>query len=182
MLLNALVHRTYMGAPVQIRVFDDRLSIWNEGTLPQGLSLDDLRKEHNSRPRNPNIADACFKAGYIDTWGRGILKIINSCKEAELPDPEINEMDGGLQVVLYKNAGGQDGSQVSSQDGSQVYDITKRQQEVLDYIIANPTISRKQLSEKLNINESAVQKHIEALKKKEKIERDSATTGYWKVK
>ena len=182
MLLNALVHRTYMGAPVQIRVFDDRLSIWNEGTLPQGLSLDDLRKEHNSRPRNPNIADACFKAGYIDTWGRGILKIINSCKEAELPDPDINEMDGGLQVVLYKNAGGQDGSQVSSQDGGQVYDITTRQQEVLDYIIANPTISRKQLSEKLNINESAVQKHIEALKKKEKIERDSATTGYWKVK
>jgi|GEM_PF-6219966 len=31
MLLNALIHRTYMGAHIQLRVFDDRLSIWNEG-------------------------------------------------------------------------------------------------------------------------------------------------------
>ncbi|MBS1543966.1 MAG: putative DNA binding domain-containing protein, partial [Bacteroidetes bacterium] len=102
MLLNALVHRTYMGTSVQIRVFDDRLSIWNEGTLPNGLSLEDLKKEHNSRPRNPKIAETCFKAGYIDTWGRGTLKIINSCKESELPEPEMIEKDGGIQVTLFK--------------------------------------------------------------------------------
>lgn len=67
MLLNALVHRTYMGAHVQLRVFNNRLSIWNEGGLPFGLSLEELKKEHNSRPRNPKIAKACFMAGYIDT-------------------------------------------------------------------------------------------------------------------
>ena len=102
MLLNAMVHRTYMGASVQLRVFDDRLSIWNEGMLPLGLSLDDLKVEHNSRPRNPKIAEACFLAGYIDTWGRGTLKIINSCKEAGLPEPEIKEINGGLSVTLFK--------------------------------------------------------------------------------
>jgi len=36
MLLNALVHRTYMGADIQMRVYDDKLSIWNEGGLPFG--------------------------------------------------------------------------------------------------------------------------------------------------
>jgi len=91
-----------MGAPVQLRVFDHKLSIWNEGVLPIGLSLDDLRVEHNSRPRNPKIAEACFLAGYIDTWGRGTLKIINSCKEAGLPEPEINEINGGINVILFK--------------------------------------------------------------------------------
>lgn len=101
MLLNAMVHRTYMGASVQLRVFDDRLSIWNEGMLPLGLSLDDLKVEHNSRPRNPKIAEACFLAGYIDTWGRGTLKIINSCKEAGLPEPEIKEMNGGIEVTIF---------------------------------------------------------------------------------
>ena len=102
MLLNALIHRTYMGSMVQIRIFDNKLSIWNEGTLPYGLSLEDLKKEHNSRPRNPIIAEACFKAGYIDTWGRGILKIINSCKEAGLSEPNITEKDGGILVELFK--------------------------------------------------------------------------------
>ena len=103
MLLNALVHRTYMGAAIQMRVFDSKLSIWNEGGLPYGLSLEDLKLEHNSRPRNPIIANACFFAGYIDTWGRGTLKIINSCKEAGLPEPEIKEMNGGIEVTIFSH-------------------------------------------------------------------------------
>src|SRR4051812_2968937 len=40
-LLNALVHRDYaVPAPVQIRVYDDRLSIWNPAHLPQGWTVD----------------------------------------------------------------------------------------------------------------------------------------------
>ncbi len=103
MLLNAMVHRTYRGASIQLRVYDDKLSIWNEGGLPLGMSLADLKIEHNSRPRNPKIAEACFKAGYIDTWGRGTLKIIKACKEAGLPEPEISEMNGGVGVTLFNN-------------------------------------------------------------------------------
>jgi ATP-dependent DNA helicase RecG len=45
----------------------------------------------------------CFKGGYIDAWGRGTLKIINSRREAGLPDPEIIEEDGGILVTLYKD-------------------------------------------------------------------------------
>lgn len=102
MLLNALVHRTYMGSMIQMRVYDDKLTIWNEGTLPEGMELESLRRHHVSRPRNPLIADVCFKAGYIDLWGRGTLKIINSCIEAGLPVPEISELDGGIMVSVYK--------------------------------------------------------------------------------
>jgi len=64
---------------------------------------EDLKREHNSRPRNPVIANACFLGGYIDTWGRGTLKILNTCKEAGLPEPEINEMNGGVSITLFNN-------------------------------------------------------------------------------
>jgi ATP-dependent DNA helicase RecG len=104
MLLNALVHRNYMGAPIQIRVYDDKISIWNEGSLPAGLTLAALKRSHSSRPRNPIIADVSFKGGYIDAWGRGTIKIINTCKEAELPEPEMMEMDGGFSITLFKNS------------------------------------------------------------------------------
>jgi len=103
MLLNALVHRNYMGAPVQIRVYDDKISIWNEGTLPEGLTLAALKRSHSSRPRNPIIADVAFKGGFIDTWGRGTIKILDTCKAAELPEPEMQEIDGGFIVTLFKN-------------------------------------------------------------------------------
>lgn len=53
---------------------------------------------------------------------------------------------------------------------------------MFNIILSNQKISRKQLSEKLGINESAIQKHIDALKKKNIIERDSATTGQWIIK
>ncbi len=102
MLLNALVHRNYLGTIIQMKVYDNRFSIWNEGVLPEGINLDSLKRPHPSRPRNPLIADVCFKGGYIDMWGRGTLKIINSCKEAGL-ESEIIERDGGLSVTIFKD-------------------------------------------------------------------------------
>jgi ATP-dependent DNA helicase RecG len=74
MLLNALVHRTYMGAMIQLRVYDSKLTLWNEGNLPDGMPIESLKRYHISRPRNPVIADICFKAGYIDSWGAGHVK------------------------------------------------------------------------------------------------------------
>lgn len=92
-----------MGSVIQIRMYDNRFSIWNEGSLPEGLTLEALKRQHPSRPRNPLIADVSFKAGYIDAWGRGTLKIINACKEAGLPEPEIIEQDGGILVTMFKS-------------------------------------------------------------------------------
>ena len=103
MLLNALVHRNYMGAPTQIRVYDDKINVWNDGTLPEGINLEALKRPHSSKPRNPVIADVCFKGGLIDSWGSGTIKIIDTCKQAELPEPEFIEQDGGFLVALFKN-------------------------------------------------------------------------------
>lgn len=182
MLLNALVHRTYMGAPIQMRVYDDRLSIWNEGGLPFGLSIEELKGEHNSRPRNPKIAKACFMAGYIDAWGRGTLKIYNSCKEHGLPEPDIKEKDGGFMVALYKTAkdngkGGPMGGPI----GGPIEELTDRQKEVLHLIKENNRLTKRRLAEKLSINISAAQGHLETLKEKRIIERIGGTRGYWKI-
>jgi len=103
MLLNALIHRTYMGAFIQIRVYDDKISIWNDGMLPEGISLEKLKLPHSSKPRNLIIADVCFKGGLIDAWGSGTIRIIDVCKEAGLPEPELIERDGGFLVTLFKN-------------------------------------------------------------------------------
>jgi ATP-dependent DNA helicase RecG len=104
MLLNALIHRIYMGVFTQIRVYDDKISIWNDGELPQGVILEKLKQHHSSRPRNLIIADVCFKGGLIDAWGSGTVRIIETCKSAGLPEPELEERDGGFVVTLFKNS------------------------------------------------------------------------------
>jgi ATP-dependent DNA helicase RecG len=103
MLLNALIHRNYMGAPTQLRVYDNKLQLWNHGALPVGITLDKLSKSHSSFPRNPILAEACFKGSYIDSWGSGIMKIVNSCKSSGLPIPTIEEDMGGFMVKIFKD-------------------------------------------------------------------------------
>ena len=61
-------------------------------------------------------------------------------------------------------------------------ELSQRQQEMVGLIEKNPKISRRELSEKLGINPSAVQKHIEALKNKSILKRvGSAKGGHWEV-
>ncbi|MCP4575392.1 MAG: transcriptional regulator, partial [Deltaproteobacteria bacterium] len=90
-VLNALVHRVYaVPAPVQIRIYEDRLSIWNPALLPQGWTVEKLRGEHASIPFNPDIANAFFRAGEIESWGRGIHQIFQSCLDAGSPEPRLH--------------------------------------------------------------------------------------------
>jgi ATP-dependent DNA helicase RecG len=140
MLLNALVHRNYLGSSVvQMRIFDNYFNIWNEGELPAGISLDSLKRQHPSRPRNLLIADVCFKGGYIDAWGSGTLKIISTCQEAGLPDPEIIEQDGGILVTLFKNK--------YSKEQLQVLGLNERQVKAILYVVEHGSITNSKYQE-----------------------------------
>ncbi|MFH1322029.1 MAG: ATP-binding protein [Bacteroidota bacterium] len=102
-LLNAIVHRDYMGAPIQVSLYDDKLMVWNQGILPTGITVEDLKRKHASHPKNPILADVFFKGGLIEAWGRGTLKIIDECKKSGLPEPKIEIMSGGICVTLFKD-------------------------------------------------------------------------------
>jgi len=136
MILNALVHRNYMGAQTQLRIDDHSLSIWNDGNLPDGIKEADLKHPHASKPRNPLIADACFKAGYIDAWGRGTIRILEACKEFELPEPEMTEFQGGFKVTLFKDR--------YSEEQLKKLGLNDRQIKAVQFVKENGQISNKE--------------------------------------
>jgi ATP-dependent DNA helicase RecG len=159
MLLNALVHRNYLGSSVvQMRMFDNHFNIWNEGELPAGISLDSLKRQHPSRPRNLLIADVCFKAGYIDAWGSGTLKIISTCKEAGLPDPEIIEQDGGILVTLFKNK--------YSADQLQKLGLNERQVKAVLYVVENGSITNSQYQKLTDTSKPTATRDLQELESK----------------
>ena len=102
-ILNALIHRNYMGAQTQLRVYDKKLLLWNDGGLPETITLSKLMGFHSSHPRNPTLAEACFRGGFVDAWGSGIKKIVDSCEAAKLPAPEFEEREGGFMVTLFQD-------------------------------------------------------------------------------
>jgi len=136
MILNALVHRNFMGAPTQIRLYDDNFSVWNDGGLPEGISEEDLWIVHRSKPRNPLIADTCFKAGYIDSWGRGTLKIIEACKQADLPEPVLREEQDGFLSKIFKDR--------FTIDQLRKAGLNDRQCKAVEYVKKNVKITNKE--------------------------------------
>lgn len=96
-LLNAVAHKDYSsGSPVQISVYPDRLMIWNSSQLLPAQNLTALLKKHSSQPFNPDIANTFFRAGMVELWGRGIDKMIESCRAEEMPEPEFNIETNGF--------------------------------------------------------------------------------------
>ncbi len=129
-IINAVIHRNYMGAHTQLRIDPDSLNLWNEGGLPPGIAVADLKKWHLSRPRNELLADVFFKAGMIEAWGRGTVKIVDECKKAGLPEPEFREEFGGLSVHFRKADKAQE-AQVEAQEAQ--VELLNWQREVMKY-------------------------------------------------
>lgn len=103
-ILNAIIHKDYAdNTPISLRVFDDRLSLLNPGTLPDNWTIEYLKGKHESKPRNSLIAKIFFMAGYIESWGRGVNLIFDAAKEYGIPEPEMTEDDGGIRLTYLKD-------------------------------------------------------------------------------
>lgn len=78
---NALIHCNWAdNNPIQICIEDDAMYISNSGLLPFGWTAQTLLETHSSKPFNPDIARVFYRAGCIESWGRGIQKICDACK------------------------------------------------------------------------------------------------------
>ncbi|WP_216848961.1 ATP-binding protein [Pedobacter sp. L105] len=107
-ILNAIVHKDYTDSTIQMSIYDDKIILWNPGKLSEDLTIEKLKSKHPSRARNKNIAEVFFKAGYIESWGRGIEKMIDAFKGDGLPEPIFEENSGGFQVTFLKDSYSQD--------------------------------------------------------------------------
>jgi ATP-dependent DNA helicase RecG len=100
-LLNAVAHKDYAsGVPIQISVYADRVLFWNNGQLPDDWTVERLKSKHPSQPYNPDVANAFFRAGMIEAWGRGIERVIQACLAHGLEPPELKYEGSGLWVTF----------------------------------------------------------------------------------
>ena len=183
-LYNAIAHKDYAGPDIQMHVYDDHIEVWNEGELPEGYTEETLMGNHSSKPRNRNIANVMFKAGFIDTWGRGYMKIREGFEAAGLPMPKVQNFCGGVQVTVQRtkfmnmmHVGNNVGNNVGNQSETQLSD---RQREICRLIKNYPQISAKGLSEVLSVVSRTIERDLSELQKEGIIIREgSKTSGHW---
>ena len=191
-LYNAIAHKDYTGSDIQMHVFDDRLEIWNEGELPVGYDQETLFARHSSKPRNRNIANAFFKAGFIDTWGRGFQKIQDGFEPAGIPMPTVENFCGGVRVTIQRtkfmqmmnvtsDVTSNVSSDVSSSVGSlSVVQLSDRQKKMRELILKDSFISAQQMSVVLSVVPRTIWRDLADLQKKGVLVREGNTSaGHW---
>lgn len=103
-IVNAIVHRDYLSpSKVQVRVFPDRVEIWNPGQLPSQLKISDLKNPHPSIPCNPLLFRQFYRAVYVEDVGGGTVDIIGMCKGGGLPEPEFEQKMGNFVITLRRS-------------------------------------------------------------------------------
>lgn len=153
-IYNALAHNNYARyVPIQIRIQDDAMFISNSCILPSGWDVESLLQPHRSVPFNPAIANAFYRAGYIETWGRGIQKIYESCKELGVPAPEYSIIGEDITVkftahdnIFSDIENDRENDRENSRDD---VNLTAAENRIFKEIIHNPHITTNQLCKKL---------------------------------
>jgi len=174
-VLNAVVHKDYASSiPIQISVYPDKLMIWNPGELPPNWTVEKLLDKHASQPFNPDAANVFFRAGLIESWGRGIERIMQACTEAGVPTPEVSCDVNGLWMTFRFLSEHQAGS--SQEEGGTTQEI------IIKLIKSNPDMTQKGLSDKTGLTVDGVKYHLKKLKDDGIIERSGSTkAGHWEV-
>jgi len=185
-VINSVMHKDYFehGHNNILKFFPDRIQIENIWVKPKKFILGKTVFR-----RNHLVADLFSRIHFGEKIGSGMKRMRDICKKENTPYPEIKYTDTHFYVVFkqsreYIKIAKEEVSEKVVRKGGQKRwsELTKRQIEILQLIRENPKISRKELSEELSINPSAIQKHIERLKKKIFIERIGPDKGgYWKV-
>lgn len=149
-LINAISHRDYSkrNSSIALAIYDDRLEIWNPGKLPAELTISDLARTHGSIPRNDLVSKVFYIRNLIEKWGTGTNKMIDLCREQDLPSPEFTEYSGGFSVTFkFKETIGP-GHIAKPVENT----LTPRQKEIFNLVKAKGELTFRDMS--LNLGDS----------------------------
>ena len=176
---NALIHCKWEdGIPIQILIEDEAMYISNACVFPSDWTTENLMKTHNSRPYNPDLANTFFRAGYIESWGRGIQKICEECNLIGAKIPEYSILGDDITVKFTAVA--------TSKAFKRTNDVRKENtmnMKVLELITVQTDISLSEIADRLGVLYKTVQRTVADLKRVGAIERiGGRKKGYWRVK
>lgn len=202
-LCNAIVHRNYMGIDTQMKVFNDHITLWNDGALPINFTIETLMNEHESHHRNKLIAKVFHLAGFIETWGRGYEKITKAFKKEGLQVPIFAEVRGGVSATIARERFmEQEGRNNNPENANCTKDftinctkefikdnsieLTERQKDILLVLAEDNTLSAPKIALKIALKkpvlERTVKYELSTLQKKGLIRHEGGRKlGYWKL-
>ena len=152
-LMNAVAHKDYASAvPIQISVLPDHITFWNAGQLPESWTTEKLFGSHPSSPYNPLIANAFFRSGDIESWGRGYKRILEAVSAYKLLPPKL-EMISGLMITYYTDVR----SQLLAQR------VDERYISVIEYATKNGRVTNSEVQSILGVSKPTASRILQQM-------------------
>ena len=206
LLLNALIHRDYRSSTdIQIKVFDDKITFFNPGSLYGNITMRDLLTDtYRASTRNKQIAEAFYLTNDIEKYGSGFIRVRKAIENYPTMKFEFRESGDGFisefsyteqkistkgdKIVLWRNSAKNwrnvtDGTDVTEKGGEKGGEKpTDNQLVILEFIEQNQYITIPELSDAVKIHRRKIEQNLAKLKSKGLIERiGPAKGGYWKI-
>ncbi|MEA1928642.1 MAG: ATP-binding protein [Candidatus Auribacterota bacterium] len=163
-IINAIAHRDYnSNASIEVRLFADRLEVWNPGSLPGTLTIESLYTDHPSVPNNPLIAEPLYLARYIERAGSGTQTMIELCRETGLPEPDFQQREGSFVVVLWRDW--------LTDEVLTGYDLNERQVQAMKHIKTHGKISNMEYQKITNATKKTATRDLSTLKDKDLVKQ-----------
>lgn len=101
LLLNAIMHRTYeSNAPVRFYWYDDRIEIQNPGGLYGVASPENFPRQTDYR--NPVLSAAFATLGYVNRFGRGVVRAQEALRRNGNPEAEFTFEPTDVLVTIRR--------------------------------------------------------------------------------
>ena len=167
------------------------IELWNYGLLPKELTPAALLQKHSSYPRNHNIANVFYKAGFVESWGRGFKKIAEEFERASLPLPTIEENGGGVMAIIQRKTideviadRGEDvgNMSVTNVGNVSVRKLSDRQRNIISMIEENPFVTAKEMSVTMSVTKRTIELNLSVLQKARIIRHEGrVNAGVWVI-
>lgn len=103
-IVNALTHRDYSirGEHVRISMYNNRLEISSPGSLPNIVTLKNMKNTRYSR--NPRIARTLCEFGWVKELNEGVNRIFDEMQLFFLKDPVYSEPNNNSVLLILDNS------------------------------------------------------------------------------
>ena len=176
-VMNSTVHRDYSEAmDTSIRVYPDRVEVFNPGRLPEGWTAEELSTKHESKPANPLIAHAFYDMGYVENWAAGIPMMRRECDAMGVPEPEFSVDADGIRITFRRAPE----KKVRKPTDADIKDLEEAEFHTYHAICGDEGRTVDELSVVTGLSKATVKRAITSLTEKEMIRRiGSKKAGKW---
>lgn len=151
LLINAIAHKKYtVSGDIFIEVYPDRMTITNPGSLPLGITKDNIL--HERHRRNPHLIKTLSDLKLMEGEGSGYDLVYEKLVREAKPLPEIKSDFTKVAVTVF--AGEVDNEVISILDYiERNFQLSQKEYIALGVIALERKILSTQLSQKLQLNQ-----------------------------